>query len=242
MGGNSSFSVCEEASLVAAFTLNITSVLCIICNPSITLGCSGSLGLWGGEIVCDITLGDDGGDDSGVVSDDVFVDMDAGDWALVGVNLFDKLGDKDGFISGIWCDWDGVYESDVLIGGGGEDFGSAGGDCLSGDCRGDCLDGKVIGELLVDDGVVLWGEEIDALLSVEDVRCNDKVVGLISIPIILAGGDDGETTFWRGNILTGEEIVVVEFVNWGVDDVCGDNLIEGVRIGELERFVLRKGV
>lgn len=53
--------------------------------------------------VKDITLGDDGGDDSGVVRSGVFVDVEIGDRFLIGVVLFDIFGDKAGLISGGCC-------------------------------------------------------------------------------------------------------------------------------------------
>lgn len=150
VGGNSSLSVCEDASLVVAFTLKITSVLCIICRPSITLGCSDSLGLCGGEIVCvnNITLGEDGGEDSGVVRNGVFADVEVGDWVLIGVVLLDRLGDKVSLISGDCCNCEGLNEKVDLIGGG--DFGNGGGDCSSGDCNGDFFAENEVGEVLGD--------------------------------------------------------------------------------------------
>lgn len=48
----------------------------------------------------DITLGEDGGDDSGVVRSGVFVDVEIGEVFLIGTVLFVKLGDKTCLISG----------------------------------------------------------------------------------------------------------------------------------------------
>lgn len=108
----SSFSVCDAASVVEVLTLNITSVRCIICNPSITFGQSFASGDGGDSTrEGEEPLGEHEGEDKGEVRKGLLLaeveaeegkdSLESNDGSFTG-----ELGEREGLITG----------GDVLVG------------------------------------------------------------------------------------------------------------------------------
>lgn len=102
----SSFSVCDAASVVEVLTLNITSVRCIICSPSITFGQSFASGDGGDSArEGEEPFGEQDGEDNGEVRKGLLLaeveaeegkdSLESNDGSFTG-----ELGEREGLITG----------------------------------------------------------------------------------------------------------------------------------------------